>query len=157
MSKELMKITPKVKRDIKLWIQKLRSGRFSQTHGTLQDGNGYCCLGVACKVVIPRHKLTIEDFTEFLKGGMPDEQTYAPEWLQKISDDFELRTGESLPTLNDDGVKYDVSESEYEDGDFSDGEYVEDESGTGKYEVTETLTFNEIADMLQLVYLEGAV
>jgi hypothetical protein len=28
------------------WLEALRSGRFPQTHGTLRDKVGYCCLGV---------------------------------------------------------------------------------------------------------------
>lgn len=32
------------------WIEALRSGDYEQARGTLYDGEGYCCLGVLCKV-----------------------------------------------------------------------------------------------------------
>ena len=32
------------------WIAALRSGEFKQTRGRMFDGEGYCCLGVLCKV-----------------------------------------------------------------------------------------------------------
>lgn len=28
------------------WVEALRSGKYTQTVGTLRDGYGYCCLGV---------------------------------------------------------------------------------------------------------------
>jgi len=34
----------------KLWAKALRSGKYTQTNGTLANQNGYCCLGVACEV-----------------------------------------------------------------------------------------------------------
>lgn len=32
------------------WLEALRSGEYKQTHGTLHNSEGYCCLGVAAKV-----------------------------------------------------------------------------------------------------------
>lgn len=41
-----------LKPDIKSrWIEALRSGKYSQSTGTLRDTNGYCCLGVLCDIV----------------------------------------------------------------------------------------------------------
>jgi hypothetical protein len=37
--------------DAKRWVQALRSGKYQQATGVLYDGNGYCCLGVACDVL----------------------------------------------------------------------------------------------------------
>lgn len=48
-----MDITPKYvtnKERIKLWVDALRSGKYKQTRKVLSDGEGYCCLGVACEV-----------------------------------------------------------------------------------------------------------
>lgn len=80
----------------KKWLRALRSGKYKQTTGTLQDKDGYCCLGVACKVLIPKSKIeykyeidenTGEDIkTEFLEGDLPNEQKYAPKWLKNISE-----------------------------------------------------------------------
>jgi hypothetical protein len=33
-----------------LWVKELRSGKYEKTKGILQDGVGFCCLGVLCKV-----------------------------------------------------------------------------------------------------------
>ena len=32
------------------WIGALKSGEYTQTTGVLQNSEGYCCLGVACRV-----------------------------------------------------------------------------------------------------------
>lgn len=32
----------------KKWVTALKSGDYKQTKGTLRDGEGFCCLGVAC-------------------------------------------------------------------------------------------------------------
>ena len=37
-------------KDVKIWVDALRSGEYEQTRGTLQDQFGYCCLGVYAKV-----------------------------------------------------------------------------------------------------------
>lgn len=38
---------------VKLWIDALRSGEYTQIKSQLgRDGEGYCCLGVACEVAI---------------------------------------------------------------------------------------------------------
>lgn len=34
----------------KLWIEALRSGEYKQTTLTLQNHDGFCCLGVACDI-----------------------------------------------------------------------------------------------------------
>lgn len=33
------------------WIQALESGKYNQCTGRLNNGNGFCCLGVLCEVV----------------------------------------------------------------------------------------------------------
>jgi hypothetical protein len=37
--------------NVKKWIKALRSGKFKQGHGQLKGSLGYCCLGVANKVL----------------------------------------------------------------------------------------------------------
>lgn len=58
----------------KKWIAALRSGDYEQTAEALQDENGYCCLGVGCKVA-SRNGIevgsiwgvgTLEDYPEVL-------------------------------------------------------------------------------------------
>ena len=113
------------KKDIRKWVEALRSGKYKQGKISLQNANGFCCLGVACDIFIPQDKKTLSD--DFLAGGFPETQAYAPEWLKKINDDFAVKTlivnecyqSTSLSNMNDD------------------------------------LSIRD-ADMIQLVYLEGA-
>ncbi len=88
--------------EIKKWIEALRSGKYTQTKRVLQDtNNGYCCLGVACKVLIPEDKQFTHTVFNNLKGNMPAEQPNAPEWLKMMDSDFEEKTGRYLTSLND--------------------------------------------------------
>jgi len=63
-------------RQFKRWIAALDSGDYKQGKGALQTKAGYCCLGVACDVLIPKEKLKYEDGE--LYGAVPDEQPKAP-------------------------------------------------------------------------------
>lgn len=88
-------------KELKKWIAALDSGEYKQTRGYLQDEVGYCCLGVACKVLIP---LTRQEFKGlYLSGSLPYSQPFSPEWLGDINNDFYNRTGGSLSSLNDSG------------------------------------------------------
>lgn len=94
------------------WIKALKSGRYKQTEGELQNECGYCCLGVACKVLIPKSKIELEEEEDidgntikgkYLSGAFPNEQTYAPKWLKEINEDFAKKSEnkQSLSVLND--------------------------------------------------------
>lgn len=112
---------------IEEWVKALRSGEFKQGKGALQTPGGFCCLGVACKVFIPegKQRLVITgDRCDMLYGGLPTlYQPFAPNWLQNIAEDFSYRTNRDLTVLND-GV-------------------------VGK----DSYTFDEIADLLEAVYV----
>jgi len=97
-----MKLTNEDIEQIKTWIAALRSGEYKQSKHRLETQGGYCCLGVACKVVIPIDKLELNQYG-LINGEYSDEQTYAPEWLKKINSDTEFwkTYGESLAGLND--------------------------------------------------------
>ena len=41
-------VTKVQKQRIKRFVKALRSGKYKQTTGKLQNANSYCCLGVAC-------------------------------------------------------------------------------------------------------------
>lgn len=50
------------KEAIKLWVKALRSGRYRQATDTLRYVDSsknmrYCCLGVACNLYTPKHKV----------------------------------------------------------------------------------------------------
>jgi len=88
------------KEELKKWITALRSGNFNQSSLKLQSKWGYCCLGVACKVLIPQEKLKF-NFQGLLYGGTPEDQPHSPKWLGEINKDLFEKTGRSLTNLND--------------------------------------------------------
>lgn len=96
-------ITSEIKENIQTWIKALRSGNYkqlkSQLHKFENDENYYCCLGVACRVLMKEEDLSYDGADIF--GGLPTDQHRAPIWLQSINDDFEEKVGHSLSRLND--------------------------------------------------------
>lgn len=38
---------------VKQFLEALRSGKYQQIQGTLKNGDGYCCLGVAAELFLP--------------------------------------------------------------------------------------------------------
>lgn len=50
------------------WADALESGKFSQTKGTLFDGEGYCCLGVACVLAGKKFESDDGGHFYFIKG-----------------------------------------------------------------------------------------
>ena len=89
-------------KQFKVWITALRSGQFKQGENYLQNENGYCCLGVACLVTIPKRKLETDDM-QFIIGAIPEDQQHAPKWLKDINEDFYEKTGHPLTIINDSG------------------------------------------------------
>ena len=95
-----MKLSKKDISEIKLWVKALRSGKYKQGKGALQNRDGFCCLGVACKVLIPKGKLKYREGA-YIYGGLPDEQGSSPKWLKRINNEVFLTFNISLVTLND--------------------------------------------------------
>lgn len=91
--------------DLQKWVNALRSGEYKQTRLTLQDDKGYCCLGVACLLFIPKEQQAFNSFG-YLYGQMPNHQTYAPKWLIAITKDVMDVKGVHIPTLNDKGTTF---------------------------------------------------
>jgi hypothetical protein len=91
--------------DFNKWLGALRSGKYKQGHGKLETSEGLCCLGVGCKVFIPKESQTIG--TKFpatigiLLGTLPTEQANSPDWLKEINVDFNAKTASHLFDLND--------------------------------------------------------
>lgn len=125
------------KKEIKVWIEALRSGEYKQGRGKLEDRIGHCCLGVACKLFAPNYTTGSDGF---LAGLIPDSIAGAPEWLTHINSDFYEKVGVNLSQLNDGGTVLIFGT----DNLYRVGEYVD------------RCTFEEIADALQAVYIEGA-
>jgi hypothetical protein len=69
--------------NMKLVVKALRSGEYLQTKETLQDKNGYCCLGVMCAVFEKElgRKLRRMDDTGHMYGGDLDEQEGVQRWV----------------------------------------------------------------------------
>lgn len=110
-----------IKEEFVKWIQALRSGEFNQAKGALETDNGYCCMGVACEILIPKDYLTYPyGLKDQIYGNFPGYHLNAPQWLKSVNMCFENVTGKSLSTLND----------------------------------WEGYTFDEIADLLEAVYIE---
>lgn len=55
-----------MKPTIQKWVNALRSGKYKQAKGTLYDEetDGYCCLGVYCKVVTKDSKSYLSEGSE---------------------------------------------------------------------------------------------
>ena len=122
------------KSDVKKWVRTLRSGKYSQDTHQLQTDNGMCCLGVACKVFIPKDKLNVNKNTGKLIGILPDMgvQPNAPTWLQDINNNFKAQVGFDLFYLND-------------------GRNIADYGNVSSR--IEQHSFDEIADTLEAVYI----
>lgn len=118
------------KKQIEKWVAALRSGKYQQTKDQLQNEYGYCCLGVACDLFISRKHQARTIDRRFILGTLPSDQFHSPKWLKIVSDYFSTLTGASLAGLNDDG---------YFD------------------EKLAPFTFDEIADLLELVFLYDAL
>lgn len=111
------------KKNAQKWIDALRSGEYKQTQGALQNNAGYCCMGVACKIFIPKGKQLMDEYGRFLLGGVTDSQPNCPKWLYQINDNLHQKMGHGFIGLND----------------------------------NLNFTFDEIADCIQAVYIEGAL
>jgi len=78
---------------------------FEQGYRSLETSDGFCCLGVACKILI-KSPYT-EEYTDYdleyeeLKGWYPGDQKDSPDWLKGIDKVFKIETGSKLSFLND--------------------------------------------------------
>jgi len=87
-------------KDIMKWINALYSNKYQQTTRRLQNSDGYCCLGVACKIFIPDN-LLYKNRLGYIVGYTPLAQQNSPRWLKDINVDLYHRTGSALIDLND--------------------------------------------------------
>lgn len=87
-------------KQFKKWMAALDSGKFKQTKRKLNDSYGFCCLGVACKVLIKEEKI-LRGHDGFIYGEKPEKQPASPRWLKNINDDFLDKTEEPLVWVND--------------------------------------------------------
>lgn len=140
------------KKEFKTWMQALRSGEFNQTSGVLQYGDNFCCLGVACKVLVPENKKLFKEKGE-LSGLLPAHQTSSPLWLKSISEDFRDRQKKVYLALEEPNEQigtslWHISEKETLIRSSRAITWMNDSLG---------LSFDEIADVLELVYVHGMI
>ncbi len=93
------------KNTLRKWVAALRSKEFTQGAGRLQNNEGHCCLGVACRIFISSDKLDLHEDGR-LQGEMPSDQTKSPKWLIAIDKDFKRKYGRSPQNLNDRGFSF---------------------------------------------------
>lgn len=128
----MMHITPEVESQIKAWIKDLRSGKFKQGDGLLHnsDKNTFCCLGVACTRFVAVGELNGREVPSDVRSrGIPD-------WIGRVNSDFRRKVDAEL-----DLMEMNDSDEFYIDGAVIQGVF----------------TFDEIADMLELVYIHEAL
>lgn len=118
-------MTKPTKKQIEKWCVALRSGEYAQGNNALQDNNGFCCLGVACDVFIKKEDKRMVNGR--LMGMFPGGQYKAPAWLKTVNDDFADKVGCCRPIMS----AYRLS-------------VLNDQ---------ERLSFNEIADCLEAVFI----
>ena len=132
-----------MKREVaELWVEALRSGKYSQTKAYLQDKESYCCLGVLCKIYPNKTMLKIDSYE--LEGRNLGDQCNVQIWasFQSTGGDLLLNNYMSdqkgrlagslhLTVLNDTG--YPNAENEL---------------------IMDPLNFDEIADVIQMCWEE---
>lgn len=111
-----IKLTEDQKKAVRLWLAALRSGEYTQTTGTLRQTTGkeyaYCCLGVACDVVLKNKLLPFvhwDDRDNFIANGLQSGGLWPPHVRQLFAGDGDsilvYNPGtdghNSLPTAND--------------------------------------------------------
>lgn len=138
---------PIVEKEFRAWLKALRSGKYDQTTGRLEDENGFCCLGVACNELIAA-KSRDEDPYGYIVGKSPAHQPKAPLWLKQLPSDFYLRTTIPIAALNDSTTfgKERVCEELGVDGKIQ-SDYIKGNQ----------YTFEEIAEILEAVYIDGVL
>lgn len=104
------------------WVAALRSGKYSQTEGSLRDEIGYCCLGVLCELLEARGIGHYDGdnnywFENKHEKNMPP--TAIRDYLGldswKINYEGEIK---SLDSLNDDGKRFEEIANAIEQSDL---------------------------------------
>lgn len=149
-----MALTKKQLTNRKKWVDALRSGKFKQGKGNLKADNKFCCQGVACELfkddvsgkwTAPDSYLNFypkETKVKFFSiGGDEDNWIYSDDemWPDQVKDLLGIDPDDAaqLVAMND-GVFWKPSVPM-----------------TSIYTITEPATFQEIADVIELLTLAG--
>lgn len=87
------------------WADALRSGDYEQTKGSLNDGKGYCCLGVLCDLYAQDHGTGWEPCNKHA-GNNRVEGTLTSAWLPREVADWAMLSEEEVSQEGSEG--YDV-------------------------------------------------
>lgn len=93
------------------WLKALRSGKYKQTEGYLNDENGYCCLGVACRINHPKVNLKDKPLINEFSFGKNLKNINVPKILigsGEMDDEDYNKIVERLSTMNDNGKSFTV-------------------------------------------------
>lgn len=135
------------KKNIKKWVQALRSGKYKQTKGSLKVADRHCCLGVASEVYVQETGKGGWSRSSGCRGAAYIFESTAGnasiilphvvmKWLGLDSHD---------PTLKlEDGEEVDASE-------LNDGDLTQEEDRF----IRKPYTFDQIADAIERTYLKG--
>lgn len=96
-------------KNARMWAEELPS--YTQTIGTLQDKDGYCCLGVACAIYEREtgNKLPVDDSNHYIGASLSKEFLPVRKWLGLAGPTGGYCSGDglvNLAALNDDGAKF---------------------------------------------------
>ena len=103
------------------WVAALRSGKYSQTTGTLRDEVGFCCLGVACDLSDPEGWVDIGQpefrFVYNREDSQLQERSYLPPHIREqlgVNNLLEI----TLVEMNDNGKSFEEI-ADYIEGAFT--------------------------------------
>lgn len=89
------------------WIKALESGEYPQTRHTLQDENGYCCLGVLCSIALKSARIKFDD-KGFIGGQTLTSQPGVMKWAGLKNPEGEIYKKVLLTLENDRGTSFKV-------------------------------------------------
>lgn len=87
------------------WVEALRSGEFEQTDDSLQDRDGFCCLGVLCEIhpaIVQSKRSDLEEGIYYkMYGGNNESDTQLPT-IKVLTQNTQFK----LMQLNDAGESF---------------------------------------------------
>jgi len=111
LNKEIMKTKEfKLEKEFaQKWVDALKSGKYQQGEGYLEDSDGqYCCLGVACRMNHPRvdlkHKFFIDASKKSKEYISKSLEKNMPALLRGI--DIDQSFVQKVSKMNDDGCSF---------------------------------------------------
>ena len=102
----------------KKWVEALRSGEYEKSTLRLESPEGFCCLGILCKLAEKEDVPVTTTINGKLAGHTLSHQHQVKEWSGISSDSGDLEDDRRLTHLNDEGSSFeelaDIIEKEIE-------------------------------------------